>query len=101
MPRPVLSRAALRDLDEILDHLTREAGQTIATKYRREIMHRLALVGDHPDMGTPRPALGRGVRRDIVSPYLIFYRPAQETVTVLRILHGRRRITAALIRRTS
>jgi plasmid stabilization system protein ParE len=36
----------------------------------------------------------------MVPPYLLFYQHEAETVTVLRILHGRRQITAALIQRT-
>ena len=56
-------------------------------------------LGAHPGIGAPRPALGRNIRIGIVSPYIVIYRhtDADDTVTVLRVVHGRRRITGALL----
>ena len=99
--RTVLSPAAFRDVDAILDHLTREAGQSVAAKYRRALLRLFALLSEQPAIGARRPKLGRGVRISVIAPYLFLYRPEGDAVTVLRILHGRRKITAALVRRTS
>jgi toxin ParE1/3/4 len=43
------------------------------------------------------PALGPNVRIGVVSPYIVIYRHAEDTVNVLRIVHGRRRITDKLL----
>lgn len=95
----VVSPAALNDIEAILVYLAREAGETVAAKYRRELLRIFALLGDQPALGARRPELGRGVRLSIVAPYLVLYRYIHETVTVLRVLHGSRRISAALLRR--
>lgn len=53
----------------------------------------------HPGIGAPRPALGRDIRIGIVSPYIVNYRHtrADDIVTVLRVVHDRRRITGRLL----
>ena len=47
----------------------------------------------------PRPALGKDIRIGIVLPYIVIYRrrEADDTVTVLRVVHGHRNITTKLI----
>jgi toxin ParE1/3/4 len=61
----------------------------------------LKRLVDLPLSGAPRPALGRDTRIAIVQPYILIYDYTQDddTLTLLRILHGRRNITAALLRR--
>ncbi len=56
-------------------------------------------LAEHPDSGAPRPGLGTDIRIGIVLPYIVIYRhhEADDIVTVLRVLHGRRNITAKLI----
>ena len=53
----------------------------------------------HPAIGAPRLALGRDIRIGIVSPCIVIYRHGvdDDTVTVLRIVHGRRRIAGMLL----
>jgi|GEM_PF-4839202 len=53
---------------------------------------------DFPLIGEARPWLGKGVRRVVERPYLIFYRLGENVVLVLRVLHGARRITRRLLR---
>ena len=96
----VFSRAASRDIEIILDYLTREAGPGVAANYRRSMLRLFALLADHPALGAPRPKLGRSVRMCVIAPYLVLYRRVGGVVTVLRVLHGRRRISAAMLRRT-
>jgi toxin ParE1/3/4 len=43
-------------------------------------------------MGRPRDDLAPGLRSFVVSPYVIYFRPAGDTIEVLRVLHGRRDI---------
>jgi toxin ParE1/3/4 len=49
----------------------------------------------------PRLALGPNTRVAIVFPYILIYEYVthDDTVTVLRILHGRRNVTRALLDR--
>jgi toxin ParE1/3/4 len=46
-----------------------------------------------------RVALGQNIRIGIIVPYIIIYHndDDSDTVTVLRIVHGRRRITGQLL----
>jgi toxin ParE1/3/4 len=49
----------------------------------------------HPDSGVPRPRLDERVRVCVVSPYVVIYEhiEADDMVMILRIVHGRRKIT--------
>ena len=98
MAQPVLSAGALADLDDLLDYLACEAGSRVAANYRRDLFHLFELLTDAPALGAPRPSLGRRVRVSVVAPYLVIYRLDGKTPTVLRILHGRRKISGAMLR---
>jgi toxin ParE1/3/4 len=43
-----------------------------------------------PEGGRLREELSAGLRSFPVKPYVVFYRPVEDTILVLRILHGRR-----------
>ena len=45
-------------------------------------------------MGQSRDELRPGLRCFVVSPYVVFYRPEQDTIEVLRVLHGARDIVS-------
>lgn len=94
-----ISREAQADFDEIIDYLTTVAGQATAAKYGRGLQSAVNRLAVFPGLGTPRLEFGPRTRMWIVDPYLIFYDrdPTQDTVSVLRILHGRRRITEGMI----
>jgi toxin ParE1/3/4 len=51
-----------------------------------------ARLAEFPDMGRARPRLAPNLRSFSVSEYVIFYRPVQDGIEVVRVLHGRRRI---------
>jgi len=99
MARVVLTDSADADSESIIRYLGRKAGPSTVLKYRtlfKALYHRLA---DHPDIGAPRPDLGRNIRIGVVTPYIFVYEhpPGAEIVTVLRILHGRRKVVAKLL----
>jgi plasmid stabilization system protein ParE len=48
-------------------------------------------------LGGARRSLGSNVRAKIAHPYVLFYEHNADTVTVLRVLHGHRHITADLL----
>lgn len=99
MTKRTLLRAAVRDLDQILDYLQHEAGSANAAKYGRLFDRQLDLMKRLPGAGAPRPELGVFTRIAVVSPYVIIYDydTGLDEVFVLRVLHGRRNITQKLL----
>ena len=99
MTRVVISSAADADTDEILAYLIRHAGLAAAARYNslfESLYHRLAA---YPESGAPRPLLGRNIRIGIVPPYIIIYEHEHgaESLTVLRVVHGRRKISGKML----
>lgn len=99
MARVIIAASADADTAGILAYLAAHAGRQTAVKYDslfEQLYDRLAV---HPGSGAPRPALGRNIRIGIVSPYIIIYRHTEDddTVTVLRVVDGRRRISGNML----
>lgn len=98
MARVVIASSADADFAEILTDLATKAGWRTAAKYD-ELFDRLYdRLADHPRSGAPRPVLGQSIRIGIVSPYVVIYRNEDDgSVTVLRLVHGRRKITGKML----
>ena len=77
-----LSPAAVADYDAILDYLERKAGTHTAERYDREFEAAFDWIAAHPGIGAPRHKFG-----------------PSDTVLILRILHGSRRVTGRAIGR--
>lgn len=90
-----------QDMDDIIAYLDIEAGPSTADKYTALIEANYTQLADYPESGALRPKLGGAVRIGIVAPYIVIYEymAAVDTVTILRIVHGSRRITAKLLTR--
>jgi plasmid stabilization system protein ParE len=99
MTRLVVSADAQADADEIITQLEEKAGRAVAERYSSLFRTAIGRVLEMPLSGEARPSLGRYTRRLVVRPYVLFYDYADETVTLLRILHARRRITRRTRRR--
>ncbi len=56
------------------------------------IYRRLEIPRQHPHSGLLREDIGPGVRRVVIGQYLAFYSVSAQTIDVLRVLHGKRRI---------
>lgn len=100
MPRVVITPRADRDIVLILDYLIRTAGPRVARKYADAFDEAIGRLEDMPGTAAPRPELGPHVRITVVSPYLIVHehqRGGQE-LYVLRVVHGRRNITADILK---
>ncbi len=100
MARVVVAASASLDQAAILSDLHVRAGLSVAVRFRMAFRHLYDRLGEHPAIGPTRPTLGPDIRIGIVSPYIVIYRFREEEqiVTVLRVVHGRRRITGALLR---
>ena len=101
MTRLVVTADAEADTIEILGNLARDAGQMVADDYGRRFQATIERLVDIPESGPPRRALGLNARIAIVYPYILIYDYARrdDTLTLLRIVHGRRRITRRFLNR--
>jgi toxin ParE1/3/4 len=62
-----------------------------------KLEERWELLVTQPRSGVPRHDLGPNLREVIVGGYLSIYRLEGEDIEILRVLHGRRNITADYI----
>jgi len=99
MARIIVTDTASADQAAILNDLHAKAGLRTATRFRSLFAALYDRLTDHPDGCPRRPALGSDIRIGIVSPYIVIYRhiESDDTVTVLRIVHGHRKITGKLL----
>jgi toxin ParE1/3/4 len=101
MTRLVVTSDADHDAINIVAYLHREAGPRVAEDYGHRFQDTLSRLLDMPESGAPRPALGRNIRIAIVLPYLLIYEYTRhdDTLTLLRVVHGKRNITRELLQR--
>lgn len=71
MTHVIVSAHADADAANILGYLASRAGPATAVKYNALLESLYDRLTDHPDSGSPRPALGPTVRIGIVPPYIV------------------------------
>ncbi|MDZ4841917.1 MAG: type II toxin-antitoxin system RelE/ParE family toxin [Hyphomicrobium aestuarii] len=100
MTRIVVTVSADADIDAIIAHMAAVAGLPTAQKYLGLIEKVYERLAAFPGSGPPRPTLGPLARIAVISPYVLIYDwdSAANTATILRVVHGRRRITRKLAR---
>jgi toxin ParE1/3/4 len=81
----------------MLVYLTSRAGYAIAEQYVRALEEVYERLVSYPKSGAPRPELGPQARLCLVAPYVVIYDIGADTVVILRVLHGHRDITRALL----
>ena len=98
--RVVFSRQARRELDVLFDDLLRHVTTQTALRLIDRIEARCASLSHFPERGMAysHPEL-RHLRRLVEAPYVIVYEIDGMIVRISRILHGARRIEAALLER--
>jgi toxin ParE1/3/4 len=94
-----LTTAARADLREITVYLRRNAGDLVARAMSDKIITRVASLSDRPTRQRLRSHLSYRLRALSVGNYMIFYRVQKDTVAVVRILHGSRKMTPELFSR--
>ena len=94
MARIEVAPSAKVDLADVTHHLRRQARGGTVDKLEAEVADAFRCLVDHPEMGRRRLEIGAGLRSITVWPYVILYRydRARDTILVLRVLHGRRRL---------
>jgi|SRR5262245_36013299 toxin ParE1/3/4 len=88
-----LTPEAKADLEDIGDRIA-ERNPARAVTYVRELRERAFRIGEFPHAGPPRPRWGENIRIAVHGKYLIIYRVRDETVQILRVLHGARDLDA-------
>ena len=86
------SPEALDDRERIWDYYVRVAGRHTAEKILREIAEVIALIEEHPFAGRARNELRPGLRSFAATPHVVFYRPVNDTLQIVRVLDGRQDI---------
>jgi toxin ParE1/3/4 len=100
MAHVVITVAARADIRRIIDYLEEAAGRPIALRYALAFEGSFNRLIELPESGSPRPEFGARTRLVVINPYLIFYETDEsaDSVRVLRVLHGRRKITVEMLR---
>jgi toxin ParE1/3/4 len=83
------------DLDELWDWRAQHS-EAAADALLDKIMTKAQLHAQFPGMGRPRDDLAAGLRSFVVSPYVVFFLPADDGIMIVRILHGSRDIDSIL-----
>lgn len=83
------SDAAIQDLDEICEYITR-SNPKAASKLFDNIRHKCKLVASFPNMGKSYRRLVPNLRGFFVDDYIIFYYPTEDGIIVTRIASGYR-----------
>jgi len=67
----------------------------VASHYIADIEALYDNLADFPESCQARPKLGAHIRVGVVVPYIVVYRylKADDTVSIIRVAHGRRSIT--------
>ena len=101
MTRLVISAKIKVDIAEIASQLEEKAGRATAERYLLQFARATRRLMEMPRCGASRPVLGLLTRRIVIRPYLLIYDydHVEDTVILLRILHGRRRVTSAMVAR--
>jgi plasmid stabilization system protein ParE len=86
----VISLAAEADLEAIGDWIAQDSPQR-ALSFVQELRERCATLAELPRAFPLVPRYEHlGIRRRVYRSYLIFYRIEEQTVQIVRVLHGAR-----------
>lgn len=101
MKRLVPRIAAERDIDEIADHYTVEAGEDVAHAFAEALRAAYRAISERPRTGSPRfsheyDLPGLRSRRLGRFPYLVFYIERDDHIDIWRVLHRQRDMAASL-----
>lgn len=87
------SARAEEDLIDIWGYIALRS-EVAADRLLDRFERRFELLATQPYSGMAREEIGAGIRHLVVGEYLALYRVADDGVEIIRVLHGRRAITA-------
>ena len=97
MARIIRAPAAESDALEIWSYIAEDDPQA-ADRLLDRIDEMVRTIGTQSQLGKSVEELAPNVRFVPIGSYLIFYRPADDGVEIVRLLHGARDITAEFFR---
>lgn len=89
MAEIVYSPAALADLRDIWRYIA-ESSVWQADRFVFRLRDKIAYLAEHNGMGRPRPELVAGLRSYPFGNYGIYYRPCEDGIEVVRLIHSAR-----------
>ena len=93
MSRVEFRPAAARDLEDIGDYVAQHSPQAALALIRR-LRETCRSLAEMPYAARARPELGEQIRSRPVGRYTVFFRPREDGIEVVRVLHGRRDVAA-------
>lgn len=91
MARVTLTSLARDDLHSIWNYIARD-NLSAADRLIDQIFERCAVYATQPDAATPADRFQAGLRFFVVGSYVVFYRPDDDGILVVRVLHGARNL---------
>lgn len=88
MRRLRLTRDADRDIGTIFDYGVERFGETVAGRYRDGMKTIFASLLAFPFSGRARPEIRPELRSRLYGSHVVFYIVDDETVRIVRVLHG-------------
>jgi toxin ParE1/3/4 len=90
MREPTLTDRAKDDLLELWHTIASNRDERTADRFTAKILDKCQSYAQFPESGPLRVEISLGLRSFPVAPYVVFYRPYEDTILVVRILHGHR-----------
>ncbi len=90
MPQAIILPSAESDLTEIWEYIARDSPENADRFVFRVYQICRETLAFNPQIGRSREELSAELRSSVVDDYVIFYRPVNDGVLVVRVLHGRR-----------
>jgi toxin ParE1/3/4 len=87
-----LTQAARDDLKEIASYIA-QYNPDAARRTIEVLTRRFRMIAMMPGSGRARPDIASDVNSHVAGNYTILYRAGSETLTVVRVVHGRRDLT--------
>ena len=91
MAKLVVAPSARQDLSDIFDYIARDK-PIAAAKWVEKIEEKCKLIATTPEFGERRPEYGSQIRSSVVGRYVIFFRPLENGIEVVRVIAGDRDI---------
>lgn len=86
-----VSALAAVDIDEIWFYIA-EDNPDAADKFTRKLTAQFSKLATMPEIGRTREELSHELRSLPVGRYIIFYRPNENGIEIVRVLHGARNL---------
>ena len=91
MAKLVIAPSARQDLSDIFDYIARDK-PIAAANWVETIEEKCKLIATTPEFGEKRPEYGTDIRSSVVGRYVIFFRPIENGIEVVRVIPGDRDI---------